>query len=57
MTQQHHLNHATWDCKSCGFHTEVPEKSGLRKNQRSNLGCRVPLLGRGAGNAGSRRAI
>jgi hypothetical protein len=49
MTQQHHLNHATWGLQiSCGFHTEVPEESNLRENQEEPW-RRVPRLGAAAG--------
>ena len=56
MTQQHHLNHATWDCKyHVVFIPKYRKKSDFGKIKK-NLGAVFHDLARRA-NAGSKRGI
>jgi hypothetical protein len=56
MTQQHHLNHATWDCKyHVVFIPKYREKAVFGKIKK-NFGAVFHDLP-GGGNAGSRKAI
>ena len=55
MTQQHHLNHATWDCKYHVVFIPKYRKKAVFGKIKKNLGAVTTWPG--GGNAGSRRAI
>ena len=56
MTQQHHLNHATWDCKyHLVFIPKYRKKAVFGKIKKTSAPCSTTWPG--AANAGSRRAI
>ena len=53
MTQQHHLNHATWDCEYHVVFIPKYRKKAVLGKIKKNLGA----VFHGGGNAGSRRVI
>ena len=56
MTQQHDLNHATWDCKyHVVFMVKYRKKAVFGKIKKILPPCSTTWPG--GGNAGSRRAI